>query len=79
MSITGQSSRTYSSHIALTPGPMYFAIFPRQTVVFVRIPASASLEVLARYLSRSPFIVLRSLLWPTVQAVQFVHCDYDVR
>lgn len=37
--------------------PRFFDILPRQIVVFVRIPGCSSLEVLARYLSNSPFIV----------------------
>src|SRR5579859_6252772 len=35
-----------------------FAIFPRQIVVFVRIPGCSSVCVFARYLSRSPLIFL---------------------
>lgn len=38
--------------------PRCLAIFPRQIVVFVRIPGCSSFAVFARCLSRSPFIVL---------------------
>ena len=40
-----------------TLDPKFLAIFPRQIVVFVRIPGWSSLDVLARYFRSSPFIV----------------------
>lgn len=42
----------------LLPTPRFFAILPRQIVVFVRIPGCSSLDVLARYFKSSPLIVL---------------------
>lgn len=40
------------------PVPKCFEIFPRQIVVFVRMPGCSSLDVFARYLSSSPLMVL---------------------
>ena len=40
-----------------TVAPKLRAIFPRQTVVLVRIPGCSSLEVFASCLSKSPLIV----------------------
>ena len=37
--------------------PRFRAILPRQMVVLVRIPGCSSFDVLARYLSKSPFTV----------------------
>lgn len=42
----------------LVPTPKFFAILPKQIVVFVRMPGCSSLEVLARYLRSSPLMVL---------------------
>lgn len=39
-----------------TFGPRCFAIFPRQIVVFVRIPGCSSLCVFAKYFNKSPLI-----------------------
>ena len=40
-----------------TLDPKFRAIFPRQIVVFVRIPGCSSFDVFARYFSRSPLMV----------------------
>lgn len=42
----------------LEPTPRFFDILPKQIVVLVRIPGCSSLDVLARYLSSSPLMVL---------------------
>lgn len=42
----------------LTPGERFFAIFPRQIVVFVRIPGCSSFAVRAKNRSNSPLITL---------------------
>lgn len=52
--------------------PRYLAIFPRQIVVFVRIPGCSSLAVLAKYFSNSPLIVLSESL------VMIVRTDLSV-
>lgn len=46
------------STLALLLTPRFLAIFPRQIVVLVRIPGCSSFDVLARYFSSSPLIVL---------------------
>ena len=40
------------------PTPKFLEILPKQIVVFVRIPGCSSFEVLARYFSSSPLMVL---------------------
>ena len=54
--------------------PRFLAIFPRQMVVFVRMPGCSSLAVLARYLSSSPLIV-RSDSLPMMTSTDFRVCS----
>lgn len=54
--------------------PRFFASFPRQIVVFVRIPGCSSLEVLAKYLNNSPLIV-RSDNLDTIVSTAFTVCS----
>ena len=42
----------------LVLAPRFLEIFPKQIVVFVRIPGCSSFEVLAKYLRSSPLMVL---------------------
>ncbi len=58
----------------LVPTPRFFEILPRQIVVFVRIPGCSSFEVLARYLSNSPLIVL-SESFPMMVKTAFTVCS----
>lgn len=57
-----------------TDALIFLAILPRQMVVFVRMPGSGSLAVLARYFSSSPLIVLSDNL-PTIVRVDLTVCS----
>ena len=50
-----------------TFAPKLRAIFPKQMVVFVRMPGCSSLDVLARCLSSSPLITRSDSLVTTVK------------
>lgn len=54
--------------------PKFLEIFPRQIVVFVRIPGCSSFEVLARYLRSSPLIVL-SESFPIIVKIALTVCS----
>lgn len=58
----------------LEPVPRYFPIFPRQIVVFVRMPGCSSLAVFARYRRSSPLIVLSESLLMTIR-IDFTVCS----
>jgi len=60
--------------LQLTFGPRFFAIFPKQIVVLVRIPGWSSLAVFARYRSSSPLIV-RSESLPMTTRTAFTVCS----
>lgn len=61
-------------NIILTPVPRFLAIFPRQIVVFVRMPGCSSFAVLARYRRSSPFMI-RSDNFGTTMRTAFTVCS----
>lgn len=58
----------------LLPTPRFLEIFPKQIVVFVRIPGCSSLEVLARYFNSSPLTV-RSDNFPIMVKTALTVCS----
>jgi len=58
----------------LVPVLRFFEIFPKQIVVFVRIPGCSSFEVLARYFNSSPLMVL-SDNFPMIVSTDLTVCS----